>query len=81
MSDQTTDNTQEIVLDTNRIVLGPSFGNVMLTAPENIVLQVPGVSRVPNNTPTITLASADNIFVKPIVLDPPAVLSAEDPAP
>ena len=73
MSDQITENTPEIVLGPN-----PTFGVVPLVTAQDIVLQVPVV---PNNTPTITLATADNIFMKPIVLDPPAVLSAEDPNP
>jgi len=71
MSDQTADNTPEIVL-------GPSFGNVSLLVPENIVLQIPGRELV--DTPTITISTGNNPFMKTIQLDPPVTLSVEDPA-
>ena len=77
MSDQITENTPEIVLNTNAIVLGPAFGNVSLTVPHNITLH--GVGQPPT-TPAVTLSTSSNIFAKPIVIDPLPILSEEDPA-
>jgi hypothetical protein len=77
MSDQIADNTPEIVLDTNGIVLGPVFGNVQLTVPHNITLH--GANQT-STTPAVTLSTSSNIFAKPIVIDPLPILSEEDPA-
>jgi hypothetical protein len=74
MSDQTTDNTPEIVIGPS-----PTVGNVPLVVPENIVLQFPAREVV--NTPTITVTTGDNPFIKTVQLDPPVPLSVEDPAP
>lgn len=77
MSDQITENTPEIVLNTNAIVLGPAFGNVSLTVPPNVTLH--GVGQPPT-TPAVTLSTSSDIFAKPIVIDPLPILSEEDPA-